>query len=457
MTIKQVCLHSTTEAPAPAPSYAPDHALPQGAGAFFWLLTIASCIAVAHAANAVEQSSYSAFVTAVLLQGAIYLTAVMLVLGRRHLAGTLVPILIVAALLRGLALTPPPNLSTDVYRYIWDGRVQAAGLSPYLHVPADQRLAHLRDQTIYPNINQKDRAVTIYPPAAELLFLLAHHIEDGLFGMRVVMAALDLITIAALLALLAALRLPREHVLIYAWHPLPIWEFVCHAHIDAAVTALIALGLLAAVRARQALAGSIFAVAVLTKYFPLVLLPAIWRQWEWRMPAAFAATAIALYLPFVWTGGVAVLGFLPQHLDNEGYAAGWGFHPVWLLRDFGLADPPAALYVAFALAVLAGLALWVLFRRAADAVRLDALVWLGAAFIFLTSPHYPWYFAFLTALLTMAPNPAVLAMTLLAPLLYLPQPPGGLSWTHLYLLVYWLPVAIALCWGLWKIDARRVQ
>lgn len=175
------------------------------------------------------------------------------------------------------------------------------------------------------------------------------------------------------------------------------------------------------------------------------------------MPAAFAATAIALYLPFVWTGGVAVLGFLPQHLDNEGYAAGWGFHPVWLLRDFGLADPPAALYVAFALAVLAGLALWVLFRRAADAVRLDALVWLGAAFVFLTSPHYPWYFAFLTALLTMAPNPAVLAMTLLAPLLYLPQPPGGLSWTHLYLLVYWLPVAIALCWGLWKIDARRVQ
>lgn len=175
------------------------------------------------------------------------------------------------------------------------------------------------------------------------------------------------------------------------------------------------------------------------------------------MPAAFAATTVALYLPFVWTGGMAVLGFLPQHLDNEGYAAGWGFHPVWLLRDFALADPPAALYLVCALAVLMGLALWALFGRAADAVRLDALVWLGAAFVFLTSPHYPWYFAFLTALLTLVPNPAVLAMTLLAPLLYLPQPPGGLTWTHLYLFVYWLPVVIALCWGLWNIVARRAR
>ncbi len=457
MTLKQCSLPDTEGPRAPPSMQEPHDNLQVRSSLFFWLLTISSLIAMAYAANAVEQINYSAFVTAVLLQGAIYLTAVMLVLRRRHWAGALVPILIVAALMRGIAVTPPPNLSTDIYRYIWDGRVQAAGFSPYLQVPADPQLAHLRDQAIYPNINQKERAVTIYPPAAELLFRAAHNIEGGIIGMRMVMAALDLITIGALLVLLGQLRLPRERVVIYAWHPLPIWEFVCHAHIDAAVTALIALGVLAAVCARQALAGSILAAAVLTKYFPLVLLPAIWRRWDWRMPAAFAATAVVLYLPFVWTGGVAVLGFLPQHLDNEGYAAGWGFHPIWLLRDFGVASPPVELYLVSALAVLAGLALWALFGRESEPVRLDALVWLGAAFVFLTSPHYPWYFAFLTALLTLAPNPAVLAMTLLAPLLYLPQPPDGLSWTSLYLLVYWLPVVIAIGWGLWRFASRPAQ
>src|SRR5688572_23382010 len=35
-------------------------------------------------------------------------------------------IVIVAIVLRGALLTLEPLLSTDIYRYIWDGRVQAA-------------------------------------------------------------------------------------------------------------------------------------------------------------------------------------------------------------------------------------------------------------------------------------------------------------------------------------------
>jgi hypothetical protein len=33
----------------------------------------------------------------------------------------------------------------DLYRYVWDGRVQAAGLNPYSYAPADPELAALRD------------------------------------------------------------------------------------------------------------------------------------------------------------------------------------------------------------------------------------------------------------------------------------------------------------------------
>ena len=34
-----------------------------------------------------------------------------------------------------------PFLSSDIYRYVWDGRVQAAGINPYAYVPADAALA----------------------------------------------------------------------------------------------------------------------------------------------------------------------------------------------------------------------------------------------------------------------------------------------------------------------------
>src|ERR1035438_1256304 len=44
------------------------------------------------------------------------------------------------------ALSTPPQQSTDMYRYVWDGRVQAAGIDPYAYVPAAPQLTGLRDQ-----------------------------------------------------------------------------------------------------------------------------------------------------------------------------------------------------------------------------------------------------------------------------------------------------------------------
>lgn len=417
----------------------------------------AGAVLAAHAAVAVEQAAFSQYVSIVLASGAVYIAGLVIVLRRPARRHDLAVILVAAMVMRGLALTPEPNLSTDAYRYVWDGRVQAAGINPYLYIPADPRLEHLRDETIYPNINQKERAVTIYPPAAQMVFRAADLFGGGLAGVRIVMALFDLATIAGLIALLGVLGQARERVLIYAWHPLPIWEFVAQSHIDAAATTAIVFGLLAAVRGRQAASGAIMAAAVLIKYFPAVLLPALWRRWDWRMPAAFVAVTVLFYLPFIREAGLGVFGFLGSHLDNEGYGAGWGFHPVWLLRDLRLADPSAQVYVTVALVLLGGLAIHALLARRAGEIRFDHLLLLGGAFVFLTSPHYPWYFGFLTALLVLAPQTWAFAMTLLAVVLYLPRPPGGLTWTHLYLVVYWLPFMLWVMSFLWRGRPKRKE
>ena len=423
-----------------------------------WWLPAAAAASIGIAAISaarIHAWDVTGFVVSVIAAAVVYLCATILVLRRQPQRRDLTIILLAALVMRGIALLPDPNLSTDAFRYVWDGRVQAAGFSPYLHVPADPQLAHLRDETIYPNINQKERAVTIYPPVAELIFHAAHWVDvalpgNGLNGIRTVMLALDIATILAVVALLSALGLARERVLIYAWHPLPIWEFVAQSHIDVAATLVIVLGLVAAVRGRQSFMGMAFALGALVKYYPVVLLPALWRRFDWRAPLAFVITVAVLYAPFVKEAGRGVLGFLGSHLDNEGYGAGWGFHPIWLLRDFNLADPPARAYIALALVVLTGLALNALFARRADEIRFDRLLVLGGAFVFLTSPHYPWYFVFLVPLLAVTPRQWALAMTLLAPLLYLPRPPGGVTWTELYLAVFWLPLAIGLASVLWR-------
>ena len=79
-------------------------------------------------------------------------------------------VLLVAAAMRLPLIVSPAFLSTDVYRYVWDGRVQAAGINPYRYMPGDPALASLRDDLVYPRINRADYAPTIYPPAAQVMF-----------------------------------------------------------------------------------------------------------------------------------------------------------------------------------------------------------------------------------------------------------------------------------------------
>ena len=71
-------------------------------------------------------------------------------------------------------------------------------------------------------------------------------------------------------------RDPAE-LLIYAWLPLPVWEFAGNAHIDAAAAGLLALALLVAVRGASVWTGIVLAAATLTKFLPAVVLPAFWR------------------------------------------------------------------------------------------------------------------------------------------------------------------------------------
>ena len=112
-----------------------------------------------------SRQNLDGFVLIALLQGALLVAAAFSV-GRAGWGGRLVPfILVVAALLRLGPLLLPPYLSTDIYRYVWDGRVQGTGINPYRYIPADEALRSLRDEAIYPNINRVGYARTIYPPA----------------------------------------------------------------------------------------------------------------------------------------------------------------------------------------------------------------------------------------------------------------------------------------------------
>jgi hypothetical protein len=341
--------------------------------------------------------------------------------GRVALAG----ILLVGLAMR-LIVLPSPPASSDIYRYIWDGRVQAAGINPYLHLPADEALAPLRDEAIYPNINRANYAPTIYPPFAQMVFFAATRISETVTFMKAVMVGFEALAAWAILQLLAARGLPVSRVLLYAWHPLPLWEFAGSGHVDAVAIALMLLAFVATDRKSPILAGAALAGGVLIKYFPAVTGPAVYQRWDWRLPAAFVATIALIYLPYLGAG-TKVFGFLGGYVSEEGLEQGGGIF-LWQLAGTVLKLPEHAFAFYFPLAALAtgALGLAAVWRRRAGRADLAAAMLLAIVFLILFSPHYPWYFAWLIPLTCVYPRASAIYLTCAVGYLHVSNnwPPG---------------------------------
>jgi hypothetical protein len=378
--------------------------------------------------GAARSSRVAVLVGLLVVSAAAYFGAVRLILRHTWPRSTVWIVLGVAIALRALLLTAPPILSSDIYRYVWDGRVQAAGINPYRYVPADPALASLRDVVIYPRINRADYARTIYPPFAQMVFAAVGRIRDSVMGMRLAMLGFEALGVACLLRLLPLAGLPRERVLIYAWNPLAVWSFANDGHVGAVAIGLLGLALLLRARHKDGSAGAVLAGAVLVQFFPLVLVPAFLRGGRFLRPA-LAGLALIVGCYALYSGaGWHVLGFLPSYGREEGLTSGNG---LWLLA--GLATlarlPPdaALIYAAGVAAAFIALAVAIL-RQPAPTNDAQALcrdtARLATAAMVAASPHYHWYFAWLALPAVVTPSRALLWLATM-PLLLIDEPIPG--------------------------------
>lgn len=362
------------------------------------------------------------FISLVLAQSALYVIASWAILrARASSRSTLIIVIVFAALFRLSILYHAPFLSDDIYRYIWDGRVQAAGINPYRYIPADEHLARLRDKEIYPKINRRESARTIYPPLAQAIFFGTTRVSESVVWMKATMVGFEALTILALLGLLASFELPLQRIAIYAWHPLVVWEFAGSGHVDAISIAFILLALLAHRYKREAATGVALGCAVLVKLMPLVLFPALYKRWGWKMPVAFVVTIAVAYVPYLSVGLANVLGYLPGYTEEEGLHSGSRFFLLGLVRKlFGEEGVPSTAYMLFAGLALAALGLWSFLKREeCESSFVKRAFILAAAFTILLSPRYEWYFAWLIPFLCFVPFAPVFALSASAVMLYL--------------------------------------
>jgi len=311
-------------------------------------------------------------------------------------------ILVGAVALPVLAAGTAPQTSDDAYRYAFDGRVQAAGRSPYAHAPADPEVAAFRDDWLFPEgtctgwfkhplpdgsctlINRPD-VHTIYPPVAEAYYWLVHVATPA--GLHEpVQAAAALLAIAVTVALLLVLRRfgrdPRDAVL-WAWCPMVALETGNNAHVDVLGVLLTVLGLAAVAARRPILGGVLIGGATATKMFPAATLAGGVRRAPVRLIGTAVLTVALVYAPHVLAAGTDVLGYLPGYLKEERYDDGARFGLLGLILPDSV-TPYAAVIVLITLALL------VVPHADPDRPWRGALTLTGGM-LFVLTPAYPWY------------------------------------------------------------------
>jgi alpha-1,6-mannosyltransferase len=359
-------------------------------------------------------------------------------------------------LLRLPLLPLPPTLSDDVLRYLWDGKVAAAGFNPYALAPAAEELTPLRDAT--GRRLPHSEVPTVYPPLSVAAFSIASRLPFPLFVWKLAATAADLLGCWLLLALARSLGLPEGRTVWYAWNPLVALEVAGMGHVDVLGVTAVVGAVLCLVRrpSRPGTPAVLAAAGALAKLVPLAALP-MWarqsgRPWRFLVMAG-ALVALAAVPVLAATGGV------PPGL--VAYGVSWEFNgplfePLWRLLDAAGAAPALArgldrwkestrmwetwnpIYPYLYPQLLAKL---VLAAAAAAVVLLslrerDPVAGTGrllGRLLLLSATVYPWYVLWVLPWAALRRQTAWLALSALILLSYIPQHAGVPLWPWVYL------------------------
>ena len=171
-----------------------------------------------------------------------------------------------------------PIGSEDVYRYIWDGKVQAHGINPYKYAPGDSALNALHSDRL-PALVGYPQMKTIYFALSQILFYLAYLIGgENIFGIKLLLLLFEIASIAFILLLLKKLKLPEKYVLFYALCPLPIIQFAVDAHVDALGITLIIMSLYFYFTEKKNLSFIFLGLSILIKPTLVLLIPILFLE-----------------------------------------------------------------------------------------------------------------------------------------------------------------------------------
>lgn len=374
----------------------------------YWGTSIVLAAAIALLAFGIDRTDHLALMlTYTVAMGAL------VGLWRRYADTHLRSLLLLGVGLRLMLVFALPPWSDDYFRFVWDGRLVAHGIHPFLQLPTYYSLGHLYPEwlpdALFSKLNSPTY-YTVYPPVLQALFgvgawLSPHSIYGHVIVLKLFLLLAECVSLYALWQLLGIRRKARKYTLLYALNPLVLLEVMGNLHFEGLLVTALLVALWALHRHRYALATLALAIGIATKLLPLMLLPffiPLLGRRSIRFFAGVGATTLLLFAPLLHPDVLAHLGASVQlyfgHFEFNGSL-------YYLLRQLGywvvgynaihLISPALSLGVLFGIIALT----WH-YRHTIRVFHLPQL-WLLAFALFYacaTTVH-PWYIITMIALM----------------------------------------------------------
>ncbi len=369
---------------------------------------------------------------------------------------TLLLILGGAALFRLAVVFAPPQLSTDILLYVWDGRLINHGINPYHWAPNAQTLRFLRDAGW--NQMEYKSYQSIYMPVSQGVFAFENFVfGSNTVGYKCLYMLFDFGVIGLLLVILKRLNRPLTQVIWYAWCPLPITEVSLAGHQDIVGVFFLLAAFSLAMRGGKTVpwVALLLAASVMTKGFSLLLIPLFVRV-HGRAFGVWAVCAL-LYLGMpLWVFLPEFLHGMHQYLENVHVNAGmfgWVNIGLSLLTKHN----HYAITEKLSDAAILGITFWSV-RRPVDTyteLLRRSLIVLGVTLLVIPT-LFPWYLLWTLAFVPLVEQKPRFAFVLLSGT-------SILLYTYYYSMqaYWWVSVAEYgpfygfLAWEIWK--ARTVH
>jgi hypothetical protein len=374
--------------------------------------------------------------------GAAWAAAVLALRALPRVRGDLAVVLLIALAVRLPAWWMSPLHSDDAYRFVWDGRVQRAGINPYLYAPDAPELASLRDE-LWAKVNHR-QLLTIYPPGAQLAFRAAAALPlPPLAAWKVLVAAFDLGLLALLILWLRRAPGDPRAAIAWGWSPLVAIELAGNAHVDGIAACLLTAAVVGLKAEKPRSVPIWLALSAAVKPLGLALAPLVGRPL--RLLVLIGALAM-IALPYA-SAGARLSGSLGEygrrwrandgafaliHAGATGLVAHTRFARMYELgssprlarvisgRDRDQIYPDEVANLIARGTVLLAFALAVGSTMLRGRPPLDVATVAVGSFLLLTPALHPWYVLFALPLVALGASTAWLALAALVPLGYWP-------------------------------------